>query len=132
MASQSARGVWANLEGRAKRLYPLRYWPRKRRENSPRNRGPEGCIENGPAPTLLLGRRSQRNMLPRRALAACHFELNDCKGIPVTQHWLEQLQPWLESVRTLDSGRKRFVVLGLVRTYTCVKAAPLQFQGAGV
>jgi hypothetical protein len=27
-------------------------------------------------------------MLSRRALAACHFELNDCKGIPVTQHWL--------------------------------------------
>ena len=33
-------------------------------------------------------------MLPRRALAACHFELNDCKGIPVAQHWLERLQPW--------------------------------------
>src|ERR1043166_4147428 len=27
-------------------------------------------------------------MLPRRALAADHFELNDCKAIPVTQHQL--------------------------------------------
>ena len=32
--------------------------------------------------------RSQvgKDMLPRRALAAGHFELNDYKGIPVTQH----------------------------------------------
>ena len=34
MALQSPQRVWANFKERAKRLYPLRYWPRERRGNS--------------------------------------------------------------------------------------------------
>src|SRR5258708_3031479 len=34
VALQSPRGVWANFKEGAKRLYPLRYWPRERRGNS--------------------------------------------------------------------------------------------------
>lgn len=35
-------GTWANLEERAKRLHPLRYWPREGRENSPKEPRPGG------------------------------------------------------------------------------------------
>ena len=83
------------------------------RKFAQRTEAREGWVENGAAPALLLGRRSQRDMLPRRALAAGHFELNDCKGIPVTQHWLERLQPWF-------SSNVRLVKLILIPIFTNV------------
>ena len=50
----------------------------EKRQRSP---GPEGCDENVPAPALLLGHRSMKDMLLRRALAAGHFDRNKCKAI---------------------------------------------------
>ena len=50
----------------------------EKRQRSP---GPEGCDENGPALAFLLGHRSMKDMLLRRALAAGHFDRNKCKGI---------------------------------------------------
>jgi hypothetical protein len=37
-----------------------------------------------------------------------------------------------EKLTELASGRKRFAVLGLVRSYNCVTAAPCQCQEAGL
>ena len=60
----------------------------RRTEKQPTGRGPEGCVENGPAairrpPDRL---RIDSDMRPPRALPAAHFERNDVTIICETVH----------------------------------------------
>src|SRR5580692_5155432 len=55
-------------------------------EKQPTGRGPEGCVENGPAAALLVGYVSDLDMCPPRALPAAHFERNDITIICETVH----------------------------------------------
>src|SRR5271165_5811397 len=60
---------------------------RATRKNRPTGRGPEGCVENGPAAALLVGYVSDLDMRPPRALPAAHFERNDITIICETVHY---------------------------------------------
>ena len=57
-------------------------------EKQPTGRGPEGCVENGPAavPRLRDRLRIDLDMRPPRALPAVHFERNEAQGIQETVH----------------------------------------------
>ncbi|PYL79730.1 MAG: hypothetical protein DMF27_00500 [Verrucomicrobia bacterium] len=75
MACQSPRGAWANFKKRAKCLYPLRYWPRKRRGNSPKEPRPGGLkIARRLRCVSVTGRKGHA---PSSRLGGGHFELND-------------------------------------------------------
>ena len=73
----------------------------RRTEKQPTGRGPEGCVENGPAAALLVGYVPHHftlrsgflppvqkwcGMRPPRALPATHFERNDVITISETVH----------------------------------------------
>ena len=70
-------------------------------EKQPTGRGPEGCVENGPAATLLVGYVSIQicalSASPARtALPAAHFERNDITIIAISGvHALWKVQPAL-------------------------------------
>jgi hypothetical protein len=73
---------WLFFKARAKRPYLNAYGPSESRgrgtEKQPTGRGPEGCVENGPAavPRLRDRLRIVLDMRPPRALPAAHFERN--------------------------------------------------------
>src|SRR5436190_18893226 len=101
MASQSPRGVWGEFVGASEAPASaaiLAEGATRKFAQGTAARRVELKMDRRRRCFSVAGRKGTCSL--RRALAACHFELNDCKGIPVTQHWLERLQPWLESVRT--------------------------------
>ena len=60
----------------------------RRTEKQPTGRGPEGCVENGPAAVRRLPDRLRidSDMRPPRALPTAHFERNDVTIICETVH----------------------------------------------
>ena len=55
-------------------------------EKQPTGRGPEGCVENGPAAALLVRLRIDSDTRPPRALPAAHFDRNHITIICETAH----------------------------------------------
>ena len=73
-----AAGQLAVFQGvRAKRPYLSHTGRASNAEKQPTGRGPEGCVENGPAAALLVGYVSIEICALPRALPAAHFERND-------------------------------------------------------
>src|SRR5271166_5380598 len=92
---------WLFFKARAKRPYLSHTGRASNAEKQPTGRGPEGCVENGPAAALLVGyiphhfctggRKPDRSvkwcgMRPPRALPTAHFERNDITIICETVH----------------------------------------------
>ena len=84
---------WLFFKARAKRPYLRSIRSRaSNAEKQPTGRGPEGCVENGPAAALLVGYVSIQicallSASPARtALPAAHFERNDVTIICETVH----------------------------------------------
>ena len=84
---------WLFFKARAKRPYLIHTGRASNAGDQPTGRGPEGCIENGPAAALrLVGYVSIEDMPPlsaspaRAALPAAHFERNDSTIICETVH----------------------------------------------
>ena len=84
-----AAGQWAVFQG-VERTARAHIWIHTGRasnaEKQPTGRGPEGCVENGPAAALLVGYVSNLDMRPPRALPAAHFERDDITIICETVH----------------------------------------------
>jgi hypothetical protein len=55
-------------------------------EKQPTGRGPEGCVENGPAAALLVGYLSIQICALPRALPTAHFERNHMPATYETMH----------------------------------------------
>jgi hypothetical protein len=84
---------WLFFKARAKRPYLSHTGRASNAEKQPTGRGPEGCVENGPAAALLVGYVSIQicalSASPARtALPTAHFERNDVTIICETVHWV--------------------------------------------
>src|SRR6266481_2631166 len=83
---------WLFFKARAKRPYLDSYGSSesggRRTQKQPTGRGPEGCVENGPAAVRRPPDRLRINldMRPPRALPTAHFERNDVIIICETVH----------------------------------------------
>ena len=83
---------WLFFKARAKRPYLSHTGRASNAEKQPTGRGPEGCVENGPAAALLVGYVSIKICAlyaspARTALPAAHFERNDVTIICETVHY---------------------------------------------
>jgi len=77
---------WLFFKARAKCPYLIHTGRASNAEKQPTGRGPEGCVENGPAAALLVGYVSIEICAlgaspARTALPAAHFEPNDKSSI---------------------------------------------------
>jgi hypothetical protein len=77
---------WLFFKARAKCPYLIHTGRASNAEKQPTGRGPEGCVENGPAATLLVGYVSIEICALLGALPAAHFERNDITIICETMH----------------------------------------------
>jgi hypothetical protein len=82
---------WLFFKARAKCPYLIHTGRASNAEKQPTGRGPEGCVENGPAAALLVGYVSIEMCAlsaspARTALPAAHFERNDITIICETVH----------------------------------------------
>jgi hypothetical protein len=86
-----AAGQLAVFQGASEVPISDPYGPSEQRGKKSTGRGPEGCVENGPAAALLVGYVSIEicalSASPARtALPAAHFERNDITIICETVH----------------------------------------------
>ena len=82
-----AAGQLAVFQGASEVPISVSYGLSEQRGKQPTGRGPEGCVENGPAAAFARRLRIVQIMRPltaspaRTALPAAHFERNETQGI---------------------------------------------------
>jgi len=77
---------WLFFKARAKCPYLIHTGRASNAEKQPTGRGPEGCVENGPAAALLVGYVSQRicALSASPARTALHPNPFEANGMPPT------------------------------------------------